>query len=184
MTGTGAGPPYGSPPGGYYPQEAYYAPGWSAPLGPPPRRRGRRRAGIAAIIVGAVVLLGVAGAAAVPLVRTWTLRPIGEVTEPREVHARRLVVGSCIQELGPDGSVTRVTVVPCDQPHEATVVGVLGLDDDSWPGQGAVDSRVGAWCEMDTTQLAEGLTAVVWSPSQESWEQGDRRGLCLARSGS
>lgn len=182
--GPGRPPGPDGPPGrdlsGYYPQQPYYAPGWSAPVPSTPLVRNRHRTRI--------VLLGVGGVLAVALVVGLVLggrfllgtRTIGDVTSPRDATARQLTVGHCIEELPDDGEVGRVRAVPCADPHAAEVVGSLTLPAGPWPGQHDVDRQVGRWCEMDTAQRDAGFVAVAWAPSESGWRQGDRRGLCLA----
>jgi len=107
-------------------------------------------------------------------------RPLGEVDGPVSAHVGQLRPGHCLRALPADGSVGRVWVVPCATEHEAEVVGLLPLPGDRWPGQDEVGRRVQAWCEMDTAQREAGFRSVVWSPSERSWGQGDRTGVCLA----
>src|SRR5665647_2664326 len=116
-----AGAPYAMPPGPlaarapgqptYYPQQAYYAPGW------------------------------------------MQTRTLGDVSGPTTANARQVDTGHCIADLPRDGEVARVELVPCSQPHEAEVVGLLTLQDESWPGQESVDNQVTGWCEMDGLQV-------------------------------
>ena len=171
-----------SPEPSYYPQEAYYAPGWQpAPQRDPERARRRRRLVVA--VAAAVVVLLVAAGAVVGVRAFLERRPLGEVTSARTATPRQLDVGHCLARLPADGEVTRVPVVPCDAPHAAEVVGTLTVRGEAWPGQEAVDEDVTAACEMDRAQLEAGFRAVAWSPSEAGWAQGDRRGLCLAWSG-
>ncbi len=174
-----AGPVPGSP-AGYYPQQPYYAPGWTQAATQPRSRRGRR---IALFTTLAVVVVAVLGAVAVAGLYWWSTKPIGDVTSPTSANARQVRPGHCIRDLPADGSVGTVTLVPCDDPHEAEVVGSLRYDDDAWPGEDAVTEQAAAWCEMDNAQVEAGLRAVVWTPSEQSWSQGDRAALCLARQG-
>lgn len=165
---------------GWYPQQAYYAPGWSAPAAPAPatRRRptGRAVARLLAV-VGAVALVAVVAVGA----RTWAdSRPLGEPTDVVSAHPRQLVVGHCVQTLPGDGVVRRVTILPCDRPHEAEVLSRHRHADGAWPGVDAVRREAGAACEMDTEQRAAGVQSVLWAPTEESWRQGDRESLCLA----
>lgn len=180
-SGHPAGPGGVGQPGaaGWYPQEAYYAPGWSAPVTPAPQPRrhlGRRFwlpvAGLVAVglVVGAVL-----GA------RAWLdRRPLGPVDAATSVAAARVGTGHCLQQLPADGDIGRVTVVPCSAPHVAEVIGTLTLPAEAWPGQQGVDESLARWCEMDSTQKAAGFHAVVWAPSERGWGQGDRTGLCIA----
>lgn len=163
---------------GWYPQEAYYAPGWQAPAGPPPpRRRWGLWAAGAAI---ALVVLAVVGLLAAQLLRSLGSRTLGEVDGPTQANARQLAPGHCVEQLPADGVVDRVTVVPCGEPHEAEVIASLELDDGEWPGAREVRRTVERACEMDAAQLEAGHRPVVWTPGEESWGQGDRTGLCLA----
>lgn len=179
---SGQGPTGWSPvaPHGSAPLEPYYAPGWTAPVdtGPPARRRGRRRALLRALAaVGAVALLAVVAVGA----RTWAdSRPLGDPSGEVSAHARQLVVGHCLQTLPADGTVRRTTLVPCDVPHEAEVVGSHVHADGPWPGPVPVRREAEAACEMDTAQRAAGVQPVVWTPTEASWRQGDRASLCLA----
>ncbi|GGC03360.1 septum formation family protein [Cellulomonas carbonis] len=167
------------PAAGWYPQEAYYAPGWSAPVQQPapraPRDRRRLLVPLAAVLTLAVVVGGALGA------RYWAdTRTLGEVEGEVSAAPRQLTTGHCVETLPDDGALGRVTVVPCDVRHEAEVVGVHTYDDGPWPGQDAVDREAGAACEMDSAQTEAGARAVVWAPGRVAWQQGDREALCLA----
>lgn len=181
MTTPPPGPPPPGLPSGYYPQQPYYAPGWTAPVpsGPPPRRSHRGLL-IAAICAVALLLAGVLTGGVLGVRYLLDTRPLGRVDGPVTAAVRRLDVGHCIADLPDDGQVSRVGVVPCGQAHEAEVVGASALRQDTWPGQDAVDEQVAASCEMDSAQRDAGFRAVGWSPTQAGWAQGDRRGLCLA----
>lgn len=170
-------------PQGYYPQQPYYAEGWRAPVpteqsGSVTRPRRSRKAIVIPIVavVGIAVVIGTAVSVRFLLDR----RPLGEVTSPTTVAVGRVDVGHCIEDLPVDGEVTRVRLVPCDDPHEATVVGARDLGAGDWPGEDVISSELADWCEMDNGQAAQGLRAVVWAPSERSWAQGDHQGLCLA----
>ena len=166
----------------YYPQQAHYAPGWQAPVPPPapPGQRAPRRTGTVLALVGGVLVIGLVAGLVTAARYFLDIRPLGDVDAPRSATTRQLAPGHCLDPLPVDGEVVRVTVVPCDEPHEAEVVGVLALRGDDWLGQDEVDDLVTAYCEMDTAQRKAGFQPVVWSPSEAGWGQGDRRGLCLA----
>ena len=170
-----AAPPPGTP-GGYYPQQPYYAPGWTQAATEPRSRRGQR---IALFSVLAIVVLAVAGTVAAAGLYWWGTKPVGDVTSPTSATSRQVRVGHCIRDLPADGGVGSVTIVPCGDPHEAEVLGSLNLGEGPWPGDAAAE-QAAAWCEMDTEQAAAGYRPVVWTPSEQSWSQGDRIALCLA----
>ncbi|MBC7291679.1 MAG: septum formation family protein [Actinotalea sp.] len=166
----------GAPPDA--PSEPYYV-GWSPPTAPPPpRRRGLHRTGARVLaVVGALALVAVVVVGA----RTWAdSRPLGDPRGEVSAHPRQLVVGHCLQVLPPDGTVRRVTILPCAEPHEAEVLSRHRHADQAWPGATAVRREAEAACEMDATQQAAGVLPVVWTPTEASWRQGDRESLCLA----
>jgi hypothetical protein len=130
--------------------------------------------------VGGVVALALVGGGVVGVMFWMRTRPLGDITGPVTATSRQVAAGHCVAELPADGTVGTVPLVPCDDEHEAEVVGVLELTDDSWPGEQAVTDEVTQWCEMDAAQVEAGFRAVVWAPSKAAWGQGDRDGVCLA----
>lgn len=180
-----------SVPGSYGPPGAYAAPPPAPPDGPAPASRSRRRAAVAVV---AVAVLGVAAAVVALLTqsareRAWEPLPAA-ITEPTRAHAVQLVLGSCVAELPDDGVVRQVQAVPCAAEHEAQVVGRTDAAPDAvWPGEQAAAARVARTCGPDLLGPAareagagDGLRFVVWAPSEDSWADGDRAGLCLAAS--
>lgn len=172
-------PPPPPPPGpaGYYPQQAYYAPGWTPGAEAPRRRRGGRVAVVSLIVVAALAVLGGGGAA---LAYWWQTRPIGDVDGATGATSRQVRTGHCIADLPDDGTVGRVTLVPCDDAHEAEVLRRLDLGDGSWPGAEDLEERASAWCELPSEADGLGFRAVVWTPSARAWGQGDHAALCIA----
>ena len=49
-----------------------------------------------------------------------------------------------------------------------------------WPGQQSADARVARACVLDDAEITGGVRTVTWSPTERSWADGDRVGLCLA----
>jgi hypothetical protein len=49
-----------------------------------------------------------------------------------------------------------------------------------WPGQQSADARVARACVLDASEIEAGVRTVTWSPTERSWSDGDRVGLCLA----
>ncbi len=154
-----------------------------------PESRTRRRAAVA--VVGVAVIAFVAAAVVLAsqaaLERSWEPLP-ATLEEPTQAHAVQLVLGSCITELPDDGLVHQVQAVPCGDPHEAQVVGRTDASPDTvWPGDDDAAARTSRACGPDLlgpaareAGAAQGLRFVVWAPSEESWADGDRTGLCLA----
>jgi len=152
------------------------------------RVRGTRGRGlaIAGMVVGAAVTAGWALGAFAWWQGDQARSPLaGDVDAPRTVSARQLVLGTCLDALPPDGEVSDVRAVPCADEHRAQVVARTDFGaTEVWPGQGAVDRRVARVCTPETLgpDAPEDTVLVVWSPTEESWRDGDRTGLCLVGS--
>lgn len=144
--------------------------------------RGLAVAGVAIGAVWTVAQLVVAGS----LLTAWlATRPLGvDVDGPQTVHATRLVTGHCLGTLPEHGRVSRVEVVACDGPHAAEVISQYRFPPDAvWPGQAAADARVARACELTDAEVAAGVGVVTWAPTEASWDDGDRTGLCVAHRG-
>ncbi|ROS76479.1 DUF4190 domain-containing protein [Cellulomonas sp. PhB143] len=155
------------------------------------RRDGRPGAGlaVAGIVVGVAVTLFWVVTIAVGVAHGRATTPLdGDVAAPVSAHARRLVVGSCLGPVPDDARVTRVDVVPCAAPHSAQVLARTDWTDDTlWPGADGVRSATSRVCGADEL-TADGVDPGdvdryerrVWTPSEASWRDGDRTGLCVA----
>lgn len=142
--------------------------------------RGRALA-IAGIAVGAVttILAGVIGAFALSAV-LGSRSLAADVAVPRDVNARQIVPGNCLDPLPDDGDIDTVRVVPCADPHAAQVISQYDFEKAAvWPGQPAADRRVATACEVSPAETEAGLTPLTWAPTEQSWTNGDRTGLCL-----
>lgn len=97
-----------------------------------------------------------------------------------------LSVGTCFQ-TPTDVEVAIVDVVSCEDPHDEEVYAIKGLPyaaDEPYPGLFAVDEAAFAAC-LDDFQPFVGVpyeTSVLdvfwFSPTGESWVEGDRRVVC------
>lgn len=145
-----------------------------------PARRGRGLA-VAGTVLGVVGTVVGAALVAFVAVTTVTSRPLPpDVTEPVDARAVQLVTGSCLETLPPDGEVDRVRVVPCADPHAAQVLTDYRFDRGArWPGAEEAAAAVAAACTLTPDEVAQGLRVVAWSPTEASWRQGDRTGLCV-----
>jgi hypothetical protein len=143
--------------------------------------RGRGLA-IAGVVLGAAGTVALVAAVVVAVLTASVQRPLpSDVPEARDVHAAQLVTGNCLADLPAAGSVERVRVVPCAQPHVAQVVTDYEFTANAvWPGQDAADARVARACVLEDDEVAAGVRAVTWAPTESGWARGDRQGLCLA----
>lgn len=141
--------------------------------------RGLARAGVAIGVVWTVVQVVVAAS----LLGAWLAsRPLPPAVDaPLEAHVGRLATGHCLGALPDDGAVGRVEVVPCEQPHAAQVISEFRFAPDAvWPGQDGANARVAIACELSEAEVEAGVELVTWAPTERSWDDGDRTGLCVA----
>lgn len=97
-----------------------------------------------------------------------------------------LADGDCFDD--PDGEETEVTDVPivdCADPHDNEVYQILDVEGDSYPGQNAVGSQADAECLagfepfVGATYEDSELDYGWLTPTQESWDSGDREIVCF-----
>ncbi|MBO9553463.1 MAG: DUF4190 domain-containing protein [Cellulomonas sp.] len=143
--------------------------------------RGRGLA-VAGVVLGAVGTVALAAGIVVAVLTASAQRPLPpDVPHARDAHAAQLVTGNCLESLPTDGAVETVRVVPCAEPHTVQVVTDYEFTSDAvWPGQDAADARVARACVLEDDEVAAGVRAVTWAPTEAGWARGDRRGLCLA----
>jgi hypothetical protein len=145
------------------------------------QRQGRRLA-LAGIAIGAVWTVVQVVVATSLITAFLATRPLPlSVDDPQDAFATQLITGHCLAELPDDDAVGRVPLVPCDEPHAAQVVSEFRFEPDAvWPGQDDADALVAAGCELSTAEIDAGLDAVTWAPTEGTWADGDRTGLCVA----
>ncbi|WP_278236225.1 septum formation family protein [Isoptericola sp. AK164] len=167
---------------------------WGAPGGPTPAERAaaRRTARIWVLSVVGLIVLVVAGATGISALtssaREQAWEPVAaDVTAPTTVNAVQLVLGSCLSGASTEGGVGEVEVVPCADPHVAEVVGRTDAASDAiWPGEDVVAARTARGCTAGLlgpqarAEAERSVTFVVWTPTEDAWEAGDRTGLCVA----
>ncbi|WP_031509677.1 septum formation family protein [Streptomyces megasporus] len=85
-----------------------------------------------------------------------------------------------------EGETFAIEVVPCDEPHQAQVVGEFTLDKGGeFPGDEAIWAIADQRCPVeagkfapDTWALPEGVGILYYTPTKESWATGDRAVSC------
>ncbi|MFJ7751338.1 septum formation family protein [Arthrobacter sp. NPDC097144] len=134
-----------------------------------------------------LIILGILGILAVLVVLLFTVvlqseKAPGVVEE--NVEPLDLKAGDCLQ--GFEAFDQPVTVVTCETPHNAQLVATDSYpDDDSFPGSEALSAKATEVCAQ--VQYSETMTAnpdlqlqetkVV--PTEDSWDDGDRRVDCF-----
>ncbi|MFI9273526.1 septum formation family protein [Kitasatospora sp. NPDC052896] len=88
------------------------------------------------------------------------------------------------------GTVRSIEAVPCAQPHDAQVIGISMLTDDSYD-DATVKSEADDTCQkmasgitVDQTKLGNDANIVDFTPTADSWGNGDRRVTCAVDNGT
>lgn len=183
-------PPQPQPPSGYAPG-THYAAGWTQEqmaqfAGPTPRAKSRPSAVWLAVLV--VVLVAAAGAlwlAVSPSARlalTGSTTPLpADVETAHSANMRQLSVGNCLNDSADlRTKVSGIAVVPCSDPHTAQVISAYEFRSDEWDGTEATGDLVVKSCSLSASEITAGYTLLALTPSEASWKQGDRTGLCVA----
>ena len=147
--------------------------------------KGLLRAGAAAVGIG---VAAVAGTGAFD--DNTTRDESGAIVEAGGLGAFAMQVGDCFDD--PEGAeelVTSVAAMPCSELHDNEVYAIYDTSFTTWPGQDTMyddawlgcHSRfaayVGAEWEYSTLDLA------VMTPSDGSWQEGDREVVCFLYDG-
>lgn len=175
-----------TPPGQYPPKQAYQAK--QASTGP-------NGCAIAAIILGALLVLGIIGLFVAG--RSVFDEVIDELenegfsfTTGDQINWDEVVIGDCVNFVDAsdiDGATVFVSTlerVPCTERHDAEVYALRDLPGSAWPGYESVYSSGDDICYeafapyvgidyIDSLYFYE-----VYTPSPESWDDGDRTVAC------
>jgi len=113
----------------------------------------------------------------------------GTVTRGGSVSSTSLHEGDCVDGVVDGKVVTRLTALPCAQPHDAEVIVKITLPAHDWPGVQAAGEQASSACEERLSQvladspMIERLRAfALYPPSELSWNQG-RAVTCLVVDG-
>lgn len=97
-----------------------------------------------------------------------------------------LEAGMCLAAL-PEPGTTRVAPVDCTRGHRAEVYAVYDLEADGSPSVAEIDARAAGGCteryEAYAGEPVDPTTDQAFAelvPSSASWDEGDRRVVCLA----
>jgi hypothetical protein len=157
-----------------------------APQGLGPSERFFSGGHLRALVLGAILVSGVAFAAAVWLFPGATRDEDGVITARGGLDVYDLREGDCFDE--PAGTeVVEVTAVPCDQQHDAEVYLLLDLPFHAgapFPSEDELLEAVEERCIpafrafLDRGYAFSKLDYMFYSPSEPGWADGDRSALC------
>ena len=102
------------------------------------------------------------------------------------VRATDVKLGDCIETTPSNlSTVKRLPKVSCDKPHEGEVYALLPVSAASFPGQSTLRDEYEKKClsalESYSSKASEDpvYQIFVLYPTQETWDQGDRRVACI-----
>ncbi len=152
-----------------------------------PKDAPRRGQAVAAIVVAAVWTVACVVGAVLIIATTGPDRDAdGTVTSEGTISAFDLQEGDCTTDV-PDGTVFRLEVVPCDEPHRGEAFYTADLATGDYPGDDAVLEQSEKRC-LDAFEDFVGMTydesELEFSylyPLEESWAT-DRSVTCLIAS--
>ncbi|MGW6172544.1 septum formation family protein [Arthrobacter sp. NPDC055138] len=105
-------------------------------------------------------------------------------TKPSTLSAA--LPGDCVffdREYSSGPTQTVIFPVPCDEPHEGEVFGVVTHGDQPYPGELVLgDEATGAcadFLEQHIEKLAPGHSFRPLSPTEADWKAGERSSVCL-----
>ncbi len=112
------------------------------------------------------------------------------VFDDGSVRATDVKLGDCIETTPSDMSTVKMLPkVSCDKPHEGEVYALLPVSGATFPGQSTLRNEYEEKC-MSALQTYSSKAAedsayqiFVLYPTQETWDQGDRRVACLTITG-
>lgn len=110
----------------------------------------------------------------------------GQITESQDrADIFQMRVGDCLNTSSSGDVVAAVPVVPCDQEHEDEIYFGFDLPDGSFPGSDEIDAAAESTCLPEFSKyvgIDYSESLLDWypfTPTAESWDQGDREILCV-----
>jgi hypothetical protein len=111
------------------------------------------------------------------------------------INAIQVAPGTCLTTLPSNGTVATADAVTCATPHQAEAVADYTFTGDEWPGRTAVVSKLLDFCGsfvqpgysdssmFTVTDWSAGLRWVAWAPTERSWADDERTGVCVVYTG-
>ena len=128
-------------------------------------------------------LAAVAALALVALI-VWGLSAcLGGSGSPSATSAAPYAQGDCFADFDPSAEDNRK--VPCTEPHSAQLVGIGTADEGDYPGREALEADAGQLCRDADLKLPADTSALKQRtvyPTQDGWQNGDRRMECFIES--
>ena len=96
-------------------------------------------------------------------------------------------IGDCLNDAAVTGEISKVPIVDCSQPHDSEAYFSGNLADGAFPGDTVIKQGAEALCGPAFTdfvgapyQEGTGYDYSYYTPTQDSWNAGDREVMCVA----
>ncbi|MEC3913376.1 DUF4190 domain-containing protein [Nocardia sp. CDC160] len=115
----------------------------------------------------------------------------GQPDAPTSISVDDVKTGDCLQTVQEGTHIRRVTILPCDSPHDAEVITQVHLAG-SWPGSADASSqKANDSCEqqlqtmLGNSSMYDQLQLFILYPAtQTQWNKSGGRAACLVQDGS
>ena len=141
-------------------------------------------------LVGAIAITAVllTGCAAEPEVANEVQQEMAdEAPEVAEHSVFELELGTCLDDASvPEGAdLADIPQVPCEEPHDSELFGIITIDDDTYPGADVLVEKGQSGCQLRFSDFvgidfrSSTLDFHFYYPTPSSWSQGDRTIYCM-----
>ncbi len=107
------------------------------------------------------------------------------------VNAIQVGAGTCLSTLPEGPTVAQADAVWCSVPHQAEAVAEFTFPEEEWPGRDTVVATLLEYCGsfiqpgysgssmFNSADWDAGLRWVAWTPTERSWAENERTGVCV-----
>jgi len=115
-----------------------------------------------------------------------------QITSGGNLSAFSMYIGDCLISANLDDQFSEVPAVPCTEPHDSEVIYIFDMPDGDY-NEDAIEAAGDDQCAQEIvtyvgpnydTVSSEGLDWSYFTPTSESWDQGDREVDCIAYTAS
>ncbi|MEC3955104.1 DUF4190 domain-containing protein [Nocardia sp. CDC153] len=147
--------------------------------------------GVWALVAVLVVAVGVATDSKNSASSDNSTRTAAVPDSPTSISVDDVKTGDCLQTVEEGTHIRRVTILPCDSPHDAEVITQIHLTG-SWPGSADASSQqANDSCEqqletiLGNSSMYDQLQLFILYPATETqWNKSGGRAACLVQDGS
>ena len=111
-----------------------------------------------------------------------------QITSGGNLSAFSMYIGDCLISANLDDQFSEVPAVPCTEPHDSEVMYIFDMPDGDYD-EDAIEAAGDDQCAQEIAEYvgpnydtvsSEGLEWSYFTPTSESWDNGDREVDCIA----